>query len=226
MKSLVIFISLIFFILAFEETPDSCDFLSTVNKVKSLSDCQQILKDNTERKCCLGVQYIFGKNTYFCQEFAKSATQSEVDSTIEELYVSSVLEHYYGVVVKAQGSCVNDVMPFGGNKCNIEDTQLETKDKLTNCTNNKRDKSSDYCCLFTGRAWNYHGKQIDVHFCKELSEEQTNDMGESIRRIEIDTGIFDVIGQYCYPENDMLDLVASNINYNLFIFGLLLILIF
>ena len=50
MKSLVFFISLILFILALEETPDKCDYLSTVNKVKNLFDCQQILKDDTEIK--------------------------------------------------------------------------------------------------------------------------------------------------------------------------------
>ena len=226
MKSLVIFISLFLFILALEETPDKCDFISTANNVKSLSDCQQILKDDTENKCCLGVQYMYGKNIYFCQEFNKTATQSEVDSTIEELYVSSVLERYYGVVVKAQGSCVNDVQPFGGNKCSVEDTQLVTNDKLTNCTDNEREESSDSCCLFTGIVRGPEGQQTKVHFCKELSDEQVNDMEESKKKIEIETEMVDVINQYCYPEKVKPVLVASNINYNLFIFGLLLILIF
>ena len=224
MKSLVIFICLILFILALEETPDKCDYLSTVNKVKNLFDCQQILKDDTENKCCLGVQYMFGKNTYFCQEFNKTANQSEVDATIKELYVTNVLEHYYGVVVKAQGSCVNDVKPFGGNKCSVEDTQLVTNGELKNCTNNERDESSDFCCLFTGIVRDSEGKQTNVHFCKELNEDQVNNMEESKKKIEIDTEMVDVINQYCYPEKVKPVLMASNINYNLFIFGLLVIL--
>jgi len=228
MKSFVVFISLILLILALEETPDQCDYLSTVNKVKSLSDCQQILKDDTENKCCLGVRYMFGQNTYFCHQFKQSASQEEVDATIEDLYVNKTLEQYYGVVVKAQGSCVNEVKPFGGNKCNVEDTQLVTPadGSFKNCTNNDRDKSSDFCCLFTGIVRSSDGKETDVHFCSELSEAQVNDMEESKKRIEIDTEMVDVINQYCAPEKVQPVILASYINYNLFIFGLLLILIF
>ena len=226
MKCLVIFISLILFISAVEETPESCDYLSTVNKVKSLSDCQQILKNDNENKCCLGVQYMLGENRYFCHQFNKSASQSEVDATIKELYVDQVLEQYFGVIVKAQGSCTSEVKPFGGNKCSVEDTQLVTNGELKNCTNNVRDESSDYCCLFTGIVRDSTGKQTNVHFCKELSESQVNDMEESKKRIEIDTEMVDVINQYCAPEKVKPVLQASNINYNLFIFGLLLIIIF
>ena len=228
MKSLVIFICLVLFISALEETPDKCDFISTVNKVKSLSDCQQILKDDTESKCCLGVQYMYGNNLYFCQQFNKSASQSEVDATIEELYVNQTLEQFYGVVVKAQGSCVKDIEPFGGHKCSVEDTQLVTgaDGKFTNCTENDRDKSSDYCCLFTGIVRHKDGKETNVHFCSELNEDQFNHMEDSQNKIEIDTEMVDVINQYCIPEKVNPISLASNINYNLFIFSLLLMLIF
>ena len=226
MKSLLIFVCLILFISALEDTPSSCDYASTVNQVKSLSDCQQILKDDTENKCCLGIQYMYGQNLYFCHQFNKTATQSEVNSVIEDLYVNKTLEQYYGLFVKARGSCETEVKPFEPeNKCSIEDTQRSSVREIIDCTSNEKEKSSDYCCLFTGVVRDSEQRETKVNFCKELNEDQVNDMDEAISRIEIDTRMVDVKNQNCSSPKKDEPSFSSNINCNLFIFGLLLILI-
>ena len=200
MKYLTIFINLILSILALEEIPDQCDYISTVNMVKNLSDCQQIIKNDPENQCCLGVQYMLGKKRYFCHKFSKSASQSEVDDIMDEYYVKNVLEQYFGLIVKAKGSCVNEVKPFGGNKCSIEDTQNVSDNGIQNCTSNVRYNNSNYCCLFTGKVLDTIGKDKNVQFCNELSKEQVEDMiGEELR-IEIGTEMESVKNLFCIPE--------------------------
>ena len=196
MKFLFILVCCIYFVQTIKETPSSCDYISSVNQVSTLKECQAVIP-SSDKQCCIAVLSLMGNNQFFCQEFNKNADQSEIDSVMKEDFLDRYSKLYFGAIVKAQASCSQDVKPFEGNKCSIEDTQKTNQ--FGNCTTFEKNKDSDYCCLFSGNVGHQDGKNTPVHFCNELDQSQTKDMIDISGKIENNTGMNNVKYISCSP---------------------------
>ena len=216
MKLLFVFLYFINYILT-KENFSGCNLESTIDKVSTLSQCSAIETDE-ENKCCIVVYSLFGQNHFHCEEFNKTADQSEIDSKIKSDTIDVYSDLFPGAVVKVRASCTQDVEPFKGNKCSIEDTQ--SVENLGSCANFNKNVSSDYCCLFSGKVSHKESsRSTDVYFCEEIAESEVNDMDEAAKNIDRRSEMFDVAYIKCNPDiPEITPLSGFNINYNKLLF--------
>ena len=194
MKSIFLFICLFYFILGLEQS--SCEYYSTVNRVSTYDECKSLDVSKEGNQCCIGVISYLGNNQIFCGEFPESATENEIDSQFKTDY----LDHLESTGVKARGkvSCTGDIDTdsFTWNKCKIEDTQRTQQ--FGNCTNFKKEKDSDYCCLFSANLRD--DSEIEVQFCEELDENQAKNANQIAKNIDSSSPMYNVKYLTCSPE--------------------------
>ena len=173
-----------------------CDDISTISdQYKTLEECRTYEVKEGDN-CCVGVYSIMGKNTYFCQSFSKSATEDDISIEMDKI-VKEKENKYLGAVVKAKASCINDITPFIGTNCNIYDSQ--NSEKFGNCSNFKKEKNDDYCCLFTGNVM-FDNIKTEVQFCHEVNQTQTSDMNNVATNIDSKSEMYGVKYINCSPE--------------------------
>ena len=142
MKVFIFFVNLLYF--CFSSECDSFELVS--EEYKTLSECKNYeVEENMN--CCVGVISVMGKNQYFCQSFDKSATETNISEAMAKK-VKLYEDQFLGAVIKAKASCIENVTPFLGTNCNIDDSQNSTI--INNCSDFKKEKEDDFCCLFSG----------------------------------------------------------------------------
>ena len=219
MKSLFLFICLIYIISGLKQ-PQNCGYMNTVDMVSTYNDCKNLAVQDEGNQCCIGVISYLGNNQIFCEEFQKDATENEIDSSFKSAFLEP-LENK-GVKTRGKVSCTGDIDTdsFTWNKCKIEDTQRTQQ--FGNCTNFKKDKDSDYCCLFS--AYLLDDKEIEVHFCEELNENQAQNGNQMAKDIDSKSPMHNVKYLTCTPEIPQED-SFKYVNFNLFIIVISLLLL-
>ena len=227
MKLLFVFLYLIHYILS-KENFSGCNKESTLDEVSTLDQCSAIEIDE-ENKCCIVVYSLFGKNHFYCSEFNKSAEQYEIDSKIKNDTIDVFNKLFPGAIVKVKASCTQDVEPFKGNKCSIEDTQ--SNENFGSCANYNKNVSSDYCCLFSGKVSEKESSRYtDVYFCEEIEHYEIDDMEETATKIDRGSEMFDVAYIKCNPDRPIITPIypisGFYLNYNKFFFISLILFFF
>lgn len=216
MKDSLIFLFLIISIHAKLQKINTCTYTSSVTEDPRYDDCKAVSTGDDEQ-CCVGVESFYGQNRYFCETFNKSATQDEINSKLEELK-----DYYYknfpGLEVKLAASCTGDIPPFKAEKCSVEDTQRI--EPFGNCTDFKKNKDDDYCCLFSGKV-----KNDEVLFCTELNEGEVSNIDETTKKIDRKSNMYDIKYISCSPSYNP-DSKQFYLSYNLLILGLVLLISF
>ena len=226
MSIFIFFANLLYFSLSKENI--SCDSILTISSTyKKLSECQSYDVEE-DKNCCVGVVSLMGVNSYFCQSFDKSATEKDISEEMDKK-VKSYEDQFLGAVVKAKASCTEDVSPFIGKNCTIDDTQ--NMKEFNNCSNFKKEKDDDFCCLFTGDVL-FDNQKNEVQFCYELNKAETSDMKSAAKFIDSFHRMINIKHINCSPEIPPKTIVPTNTNslyiknYNLFLFcGFILLLI-
>lgn len=217
MKIILAFLFLIISINAISEI-SQCNFESSVSDHRTYDDCKVVPTGDDESQCCVAVLSYYGQNQFYCETFNKSASQDEINSKMEE-FKNFYEDHHLGVETRVAASCSGDVPAFKREKCSIEETQ--NNKQFGNCTDFKKDREDDYCCLFSGKA----DKGDEVQFCTELDKTDVSDIDETTKRIDRKSRMYDIEFINCSPSYNP-DSKQFYLSYNLLILGLLLLISF
>ena len=219
MKLFIIFINLLYF--SFSKQNIECDSPLLIGETsKTLSECSDYEVEEN-KKCCVGVISIMGKNQYFCQSFNDSATEQDISEEMDKK-VKDYEDKYLGAVVKAKASCREDITPFLGTNCNIEDSQNSIE--FNNCSNFKKEKDDDFCCLFSGNVL-FNNDKNDVQFCYEVNKKETENMDDVAKDIDSRNRMINIKYLNCSPEIPAKkeSSFIININYILILTSIILL---
>ena len=191
MKYIFIVLSLICFIHS-KEPATSCSMEGSVSyEGRSLDECRELSVDEGNQ-CCVVVQAMYGKNSFYCSQFDANATESDIKRKIKEDVIKYHEKYTPGVMVRAKASCKGDVEPYSFSKCTAMETQRN--EQFGNCTN--FEKNSEYCCLFSAQVM----ENENVYFCEEVNMEQSKDMENTTLNIDRHYEMHDVKYLGCSPE--------------------------
>ena len=191
MKGLFILFGLISLVLS-KTNGLECSF-EISNEIKSFEECNKLLEDSEDNQCCVGVTASLGKNIYFCETLTKNPSSDEIKKKEEE--ITNIHRGIYpGTIVRTRINCESDVTPFSFSQCSAEETQVS--EKYNDCSKFKKNKNSDYCCLFSAKI-----KGNDpVYFCEELNETQVKTIDDIQEEIDSNYDMYDVQYMNCTPE--------------------------
>ena len=195
MKSIFLFICLFYFILGLEQS-QNCGYINTLDMVSTYDECKSLDVSKEGNQCCIGVISSLGNNQIFCEEFPEGATENEIDSLFKTEFLDPLESQ--GIKPRGKASCTGDIDTdsFTRNKCKIEDTQRNQQ--FGNCTNLKKEKDSDYCCLFSANLRD--GIETEVQFCEELDENQAKNANQIAKNIDSSSPMYNVKYLTCSPE--------------------------
>ena len=163
---------------------------------------------------------MLGLDEYFCHPFVEGASEEDIAKTVEDDFIMPNSIQNPGVIVRVRASCSKNLEPYSFNKCNAKESQKAVDFKT--CQNYIKNAESNYCCLFSAKA------AVDVYFCEELNEAQTQNMSETVKEIDSHYEMNDVKYMNCSPKipDPTPDPDYSfGLNFNLLLLAYLFILI-